>query len=167
MADEASARKVSVLQLSGNRLRFSISLSILFDMSEQRAVARRMTRRQETGRLMPRVFSKPAWYRFSRDRRRQYLAQLAGPPSNEQAARVDTLVRLEWSALRAEAEGTLIGDREGREHRRLFDRLLADFERSLTPKSPAKPARAKLGPAQIGLDEHMAKLRERRGGGAS
>jgi hypothetical protein len=136
MADRASAGTVAVLRLSRNRLRLSIVLSILIAMSEQRAVARRMTRRRETGRLMPRVFSRPAWYRFSRDRRRQYLAQLAARPSNEQAARIDTLVRLEWSALRAESQNTLVGDREGREHRRLFDRLLADFERSLPKPAP-------------------------------
>jgi hypothetical protein len=33
--------------------------------------------------------------------------------------------------LKAEAEGTLQGNRESREHRRLLDRLLADHRRSL------------------------------------
>ena len=47
------------------------------------------------------------------------------------------MVRLEWSAYKAEAEGTLRGDREGREHRRLLDRIMADFEASL-PKPAAR-----------------------------
>jgi hypothetical protein len=93
---------------------------------------------------MPRVFSKPAWYRFSRERRRRYLDEFASPPTNEQAARIDALVRLEWSALKAEAENTLQGDREAREHRRLLDRMLADFERSLVAPSPAQAPKTLL-----------------------
>jgi hypothetical protein len=49
-----------------------------------------------------------------RDRRRRYLALLAGQPTNEAAARIDALVRLEWAALKCEAEGTLLADREAR-----------------------------------------------------
>jgi len=92
---------------------------------------------------MPRRFSKPAWHRFNRDRRRRYLADLLGsPPNNEQAARIESLVRIEWSALRAEAEGTLAADREAREHRRLLDRLLGDWKRTLAtlPVKPLSPA---------------------------
>ena len=39
----------------------------------------------------------------------------------------------EWAALQVEVEGGLVGLREGREHRRLFQRLLADFEATLQP----------------------------------
>jgi hypothetical protein len=107
--------------------------------------------RQLGGRTTPRVFSKPAWYRFSRGRRARYVSRIIGTPSDSQAALVQTLIRLEWSALRAEDAGTLMGDREGREHRRLFQRLLDDFERGL-----AKPA-AKVTPVAE-LDAHYARM---------
>ena len=107
-------------------------------MTEEVGISRRSSRRQEMGgRLIPRSFSKQAWHRFDQDRRRRYLERLGGLPSDVQAARIDTLVRLEWSALRAEAEGTLRADREAREHRRLLDKLLGDFERSLEKRKPA------------------------------
>jgi hypothetical protein len=108
-------------------------------MTQAGAIERISTQRRETGRLMPRRFSKPAWYRFSRDRRRRYLARLPGQPSERDAARIDAMVRLEWQALKAEAEGTLQADREAREHRRLLDRLVSDFERSLASSPAAKP----------------------------
>jgi hypothetical protein len=47
------------------------------------------------------------------------------------------MIRIEWSALKAEAEGTLQADRESREHRRLLDRLLADHQRSLAAAPPS------------------------------
>ena len=119
-------------------------------MSKQAEISRRSSRRQEMGgRLIPRSFSKQAWHRFDQDRRRRYLERLGGLPSDAQAARIDTLVRLEWSALRAEAAGTLQGDREAREHRRLLDRLLGDLERSL-----AKPM---VEPKPLNYKEHVAR----------
>jgi hypothetical protein len=54
-----------------------------------------------------------------------------------------SLARLEWSALKAEHEQTLQGDREGREHRRLYQRLLGDFERSLKPEPAEAPSLAR------------------------
>jgi hypothetical protein len=57
-----------------------------------------------------------------------------------QVATIETLVSLEWAAIVAEAEGGLVGFREAREHRRLFQRLLGDFERSLAvPPAPPPP----------------------------
>jgi hypothetical protein len=66
---------------------------------------------------------------------------------------IGSLVSLEWSALAAEARiGDMVAARDAREHRRLFQRLLADFERSiLLPVTATNPGRA--------LDEHIAKLR--------
>src|SRR5215472_795537 len=107
-------------------------------MTEPHAAAQNLTRRREMGRLMPRRFSKTAWWRFSRDRRRRYLDKLPAPPSNEQATRIDSLVRLEWNALKAEAEDSIAANREGREHRRLLDRMLADFERSIASASASE-----------------------------
>jgi len=78
---------------------------------------------------------------FLRQRRQLYLARVSGRPSTAQVAMVLTLARLEWSALVAEHENTLQGDREGREHRRLLLRLLAEFEETLTkPPVPEKPS---------------------------
>ena len=82
---------------------------------------------------MPQVFTRTSWRRFSRDRHRAYLADLSAPPTTEQVARIDSLVRHEWAALKAEAIGTLAADREAREHRRLFNRLLADHAEALRP----------------------------------
>jgi len=118
-------------------------------MSEQHETSRRSTRRHEPGRLTPRALSRPAWQRFDRDRRRRYLAELPGPPTNEQSTRIESLIRCEWFALKAEVEGTLRGDREAREHRRLLDRLLGDFERSL-----AKPM---VEPKPLNYTQHVAR----------
>jgi hypothetical protein len=116
-------------------------------MSEARETRQNQPHRNEIGRPMPRRFSRPARIRFERDRRRRYLAELpCGPPTNQQAARIESLIRCEWFALKAEAEGTLQGDREAREHRRLLDRLLVDFERGLAPSAPPQKT----------LAEHLA-----------
>jgi hypothetical protein len=142
-------------------------------MTEPNGTAQIQTRRREIGRPMPRRFSQTAWWRFSRDRRRELLARLSGPPTHQQVSLIASIAQLEWNALRNEAEAlTLTGReardaaREGREHRRLLANLLSDFERSLTPKAPPKPAKTRLAPPQLTLEEHMAKLRERREGTA-
>jgi hypothetical protein len=141
-------------------------------MAEPYAAARIRTRRAEMGRPRPRRFSQTAWWRFARNRRRQYLAQLAGPPTAEQASIVDSLCALEWSALRNESEALALrgreareAAREAREHRRLLAKLVGDFERSLVPK-PVKPALTRPGPPQITLEDHMAMLRARQAGSA-
>lgn len=118
-------------------------------MTPSYIVARAKPSRNELGRPMPVRFSKTAWWRFARDRRRRYLAEISGPPTNEQAAKIDGLIRQEWFSLKAEAEGTTRGDREPREHRRLFDRFLSDFKRSVSVKPPARPA---------SLAEHLSKI---------
>jgi len=114
---------------------------------------------------MPRVFTKTAWRRFSSDRRRVYLADLSAPPTTEQMARIDSLVRHEWPALKAEAIGTLAADRDAREHRRLFNRLLADHTRASVVKEPPAPKpegrKPKPGPSQLSLDEHLELLQQR------
>jgi hypothetical protein len=118
-------------------------------MTEPHTAARILTQvRELAGRWTPRVFSKTAWYRFSRDRRRRYVSRIPDTPTDAQAALIQSLIRLEWSALKAEAADTLLGDREGREHRRLYQKFLVDFEKSL-----AKPAVAERAPT---LGEHLA-----------
>ena len=107
------------------------------------------SRRSEMGRPMPVHFSKKAWWNFARDRRRRYLDELPEPPTNDQATRIDSMVRLEWNALRAEAQQTVLGDREGREHRRLLDRLLGDHRRSLAPPKVRPPSPAEHLAARI------------------
>jgi hypothetical protein len=107
------------------------------------------------GRLIPRSFSKQAWHRFDQDRRRLYLDDLGGLPSHSQACRIDALIRLEWLANKYEAQGTLQADREAREHRRLLERLRADWERSL-----AKPPAVEATP---NLTEHLARRAAREG----
>jgi hypothetical protein len=65
-----------------------------------------------------------------------------------QAATIESLVSLEWAAIVAEAEGGLVGFREAREHRRLFQRLLSDFERSLAVPAEKPPSLADLFPGR-------------------
>jgi hypothetical protein len=91
------------------------------------------SRRAELGFSMPRAFTARCRDRFQRDRRRGYLARVAGNASPWQSSTIATLIALEWAALEAESRiGDLTAARESRENRRLFQRLLADFERSLT-----------------------------------
>jgi hypothetical protein len=131
-------------------------------MTEPTAAARILTQGRELGgRSTPRVFSKPAWYRFSRDRRRRYVARIVGVPTDAQAALIQTLIRVEWSALKAEAEGTLLADRHALDARRLFQRVLADFERSCIPP------KGRAGPAMPTLEQHLQMLRERREGSSA
>ena len=78
--------------------------------------------------INPRNFSKTSWWRFSRDRRARYVSRIAGALTDVQAALVENMISLEWAALQAEAEGGLVGLREGREHRRLFQKLLDDLQ---------------------------------------
>jgi hypothetical protein len=59
--------------------------------------------------------------------------------SPRQAARIDSMVQIEWAAIVSEAEGSVQGLREGREHRRLLDRLQGDHQRSVKA-SQASPA---------------------------
>jgi hypothetical protein len=101
---------------------------------------RRTSLRRETGSYVPRQYNAATRARFLRKRRQIHLARVTGPPSTAQVTMALTLARLEWGALKAEHEDTLQGDREGREHRRLLVKLLADFEKSLVrPEKPEKP----------------------------
>jgi hypothetical protein len=130
-------------------------------MTKPLATAQYRSRKSEMGRPMPRRFSKPAWWRFARDRRRRYLAQIDGQPSDAQASLIDTLVQLEWSALAAEHEGGLQAFRESREHRRLLARLLADFERSFSSaQASASSAAAANDPTRRALGELLKVQRE-------
>ena len=105
------------------------------------APSRTITRRSPLGRYNPKAFGAPSRWRFRRDRRTSYLARLPGPPDDWAGATIESLIALEWSALKAEAENTLAGDREGREHRRLYQRLLDDFERGLAKTAAAQHPR--------------------------
>lgn len=135
-------------------------------MTEPLATSRIRTQSRSLGRSTPRQFSKTAWWRFAADRRRRYVARIIpGTPTDAQAALIQSLIRLEWSALKHEAAGTLASDKVALDARRLFQRLLLDFERSLAPK-PLPPAKTKPGPPQITLEEHLAMLRELRDGPA-
>jgi hypothetical protein len=110
------------------------------------------TRRNPLGTYTPTSFSQPSRWRFGRHRRAAYLARIVGKPSAWQAATIASLVALEWNCLVCEAKHTdLQAAREGREHRRLYQRLLADFERSIA--TAAKPA--EVDP-QEALRRHMA-----------
>jgi hypothetical protein len=93
---------------------------------------------------------------FRLRRRAEYLARIPGEPTDRQRSTIESMLQLEWAAIVAEHQGDLVGFREMREHRRLLDRLLGDFERSLVPKAPAKSARS--GPSQIAIEDHLAQL---------
>jgi hypothetical protein len=110
--------------------------------ADERVPEANETAREWVRRPMPRAFTKTAWRRFNRDRRRAYLADLPALPTIEQLARIESLVRHEWHALRAEAVGTLAADTSAREHRRLLNRLLADHTRALQPGMAQQRRRA-------------------------
>jgi hypothetical protein len=118
--------------------------------------------------LNPRTFSRKGKWSFSNERRKRYLAQCGGSPSIVQSTLIENLISLEWSALAAEklAEGNpgnLTALRESREHRRLFQRFLTDFERATMGAPPPKARFPRPGPVQLAVDEHLAKIRERQG----
>lgn len=75
---------------------------------------------------------------FNDARHRSYCACIGGQPSLWQSATICSLIALEWSALCAESRmGDIDAMREAREHRRLFQQLLTDFERSVAAVSIA------------------------------
>jgi hypothetical protein len=77
--------------------------------------------------------------RHDRDRRTMYFNRIVDEPSDFQRQTIDTLIFLEWSAFVAESEGGLVALREAREHRRLFQKLMVDFEKSLVAKPEPAP----------------------------
>jgi hypothetical protein len=130
-------------------------------MTKPLATAQYRSRKSEMGRSMPRRFSKSAWWRFARDRRRRYLAQIGDRPTDAQASLIDTLVQLEWSALAAENQGGLQAFRESREHRRLLARLTADFERSMAQTPTTRVESAAVGdPTRRALNDLLRARRE-------
>lgn len=142
-ADGLSAGRRAFLRLSGARVALSHLTTHLPGMTLPRATAQlpaSTTHRLSVGRYEPRSLdSTHTRRRFFRDRRERYTARLLTPATDRQLAQIDAMVRLEWQALRAEAIGTLQADREAREFRRLLDRLLSDFEKSLAvpPREPS------------------------------
>ena len=116
------------------------------------------SRRRPLGRYQPTRFGQTQRWRFARVRRAEYLAR-AGEITSWQSSTIETLVQLEWAALVCEHRfADLQAAREGREHRRLFQRLLSDFERSVEVpvRIPSDPAAA--------IHAHFA---ARRSGGAA
>jgi hypothetical protein len=72
----------------------------------------------------------------------ELYAQIPGEPTAQQVIRIQSIARLLWATKRAEAERTIPGDRESREHRRLLDRLLGDHQRSLaSARAESEPRR--------------------------
>jgi hypothetical protein len=85
-------------------------------------------------RYCPRSLSIHSRRRFNTRRKREYLSQIVGRPSRWQIAAVESLLRREWISLVAERaddpDTALRADRE-------YQKLLADFRRSLPPPASA------------------------------
>jgi hypothetical protein len=85
-------------------------------------------------RYVPRSLSIHSRRRFNTRRKREYLSQIVGRPSRWQIAAVESLLRREWISLVAERaddpDTALRADRE-------YQKLLADFRRSLPPPTAA------------------------------
>ena len=114
--------------------------NMFWSMTKSNGTARTLAPRSKLTGINPRNFSRTAWWRFARDRRQRYVSRTASPPSDAQAALIESMISLEWAALQAEAEGGLRALRESREHRRLLERFRSDFERSIAlPVPKAKP----------------------------
>jgi hypothetical protein len=100
-------------------------------------------------RYVPRSLSIHSRRRFNTRRKREYLLQVGDrPTSSWQLAAIESLIRGEWVAIVAERSGdpyqALRADHD-------YQKLLADFRRSLQPAMSANPGRA--------LDDHIARLR--------
>jgi hypothetical protein len=128
-------------------------------MAEQRVITHRRGSLSQLGRSEPRSLSVYAWQRFRNDRRDRYTSRIEGMPTDNQAAMIQTMIQLEWAAYRAEAEGSVRFLHEAREHRRLWMRMMADFERSLV-KPPAPASRQSIN------DYFASKLAAAQGEGA-
>ena len=92
-------------------------------------------------RYNPRSLSIHSKWRFARHRRREYLRQIVGVPTPWQLAAIESLVRREWVTRLAEhgddLDGTIRADRE-------YQKLAADFRRSLVPAAARPPTLADL-----------------------
>ena len=65
-----------------------------------RAASRTPTRRNPLARYTPKSLSADSRWRFIRDRRARYLADIpGGVASDAQAARIERMIKLEWAAL--------------------------------------------------------------------
>jgi hypothetical protein len=104
----------------------------------------------ELGQIVPRSFSRDAWYRFSRERRRRYLAEHAPSwnPTATQSLLISEMVGAERSRLRLEAEAEPAADsRIALELRRLANdaarRILLlnrDLKAATRAREAAKPS---------------------------
>jgi hypothetical protein len=95
--------------------------------------------RNQLAQYTPSSFSQHSRWRFGRNRKASYLNRIVGEVTPWQVSTIATLVSLEWAALVAESRhADMVAGREAREHRRLFMRLLADFEKSLTALPPKR-----------------------------
>jgi len=107
-------------------------------MTEPRTNAQIRRQRRMLDRPTPRSFSIHAARRFGVDRRGRYLARLAGPPTDQQAALIQSMISTEWTAVRNESVGNVNTDRLALDARRLLAKLLAEFERTLRAPPPAE-----------------------------
>src|SRR5262245_14964754 len=98
-------------------------------MTQTAETSRIGTQRRGVGWADRRRFTQTCWWRFCPGSA-PGLANLALPRTKRQGLANRFPRSSGMGALKVEAEGTLQGDRN-REHRRSFDRFLADFERSL------------------------------------
>jgi hypothetical protein len=78
---------------------------------------------------------------------------MVGACSPSPTARACVASGLRSGVAAEEHEGGLVGFREMREHRRLFDRLLGDFERSLVPKKEPRRYRRRLSEIAADIEE--------------
>src|SRR5690348_11267639 len=110
----------------------------LFGMS-QSASARTVSQEPAPKRCFrPRSFNRRTQTPFISRRRAFWLARVTAEPIPRQQTLAETIAALEWAAETARHENTLTSLRDLREHLRLRDRAVADFERSLQQTPPRK-----------------------------
>jgi len=107
-------------------------------MMETSSNAHIRTHRRILGRTIPRSASVYAERRFKIDRAARYAARIKGQPSDHQSALIQSLVATEWTAVRNERIGEMHTDRLALDARRLFSRLLAEFENTLKKPPPVE-----------------------------
>jgi hypothetical protein len=132
-----------------------------------------------SGLYRPRTFNGITKQRFYRDRWKRLVEHVGGTPNERQKVVIESIVRVEWLILRLsarlEGEGELPAH-ASREllafhnHFRLLSRELSYqpvvVETRSLREHAVRAARARRGPPQIGLEEHLALLQRRQEGAA-
>jgi hypothetical protein len=140
---------------------------MLAAMTERRGNSRILTQRREIGRSTPRAFTRTCWWRFASDRRGGYIRRVGGQPDERQGLIIAQMIEAEWNKLRCEHEARSATGKAAYELMKLaaeWSRQLLLLDRALASATPRPvPAKARPGPPQLSLEDHLEILAQREG----